>query len=214
MPGRSAFEVACDALIQFGAAVTHERLAASTCGNVSVRLDEHRFVISASGAQVGCLSLDLVTIVSLQEGARLAGPKPSMETELHRRAYLARPNVGAVLHCQSPSATLFACDAHAPKNLDFIPEMPAYVRKFVQVPYAAPGSDALAQSVTTALADPEVTVVQMRNHGQVIIGSTWQNAIRRGVFFELACWMALQGRTLEPIPDADAAHLRTYARDV
>ncbi len=209
-----SFEAASDALIDFGHAVLQERLAASTCGNVSVRLDASRFVISASGAQVGCLAIDTLSIVSLLDGTRLAGPKPSMEAELHRRAYLARPTIGAVLHSQSPSATLFACDPNAPQNLDFIPEIPAYVRKFALVPYAAPGTLALAQSVTDAFADPDVTVVQMRNHGQVIIGSTWQNAIRRGVFFELACWMALQGRTLQPIPDADAAHLRNYARDV
>ena len=209
-----SFESAADALIAFGHAVLAERLAASTCGNVSVRLDAERFVISASGSQVGCLAIDGLSIVSQHDGARLAGPKPSMETELHRRAYLARPSVGAVLHCQSPSATLFACDPHAPQNLDYIPEIPAYVRKFAQVPYAAPGTPELAQSVTDALVDADVTVVQMRNHGQVIIGSTWQNAIRRGVFFELACWMALQGRQLEPIGAAEAAHLRSYARDV
>ena len=214
MYGQGTFELACDALVRFGQAVLQERLAASTCGNVSVRLDKDRFVISASGAQIGCLGLDTVAIVSLADGKGLAGPKPSMETELHRRAYLARPTVGAVLHCQSPAATLFACDPLAPQNLDFIPEIPAYVRKFAQVPYAAPGSNELAHSVTTALADPDVTVVQMRNHGQVIIGSSWENAVRRGVFFEMACWMALQGRVLQPIPEADAAHLRTYARDV
>ena len=209
-----SFEAASDALIQFGQAVLQERLATSTCGNVSVRLDANRFVMSASGAEVGALALDTLSIVSLLDGARLAGPRPSIEAELHRRAYLARPLVGAVLHRQSPSATLLACEVDAPDNLDFIPEIPMYVRKFAQVPYAAPGSLELAEAVTAAFAEPEVTLVQMRNHGQVLIGATWQHVVRRGVFFERACWMALQGRPLAVIPESAAAELRGRARDV
>ena len=209
-----SFEAASDALIQFGQAVLREQLSTSTCGNVSVRLDANRFVMSASGAAVGCLALDTLVIVALRDGVRLAGPKPSIEAELHRRAYLARPHVGAVLHSQSPYATLLACAENPPDDLDFIPEIPMYVRRFAQVPYAAPGSLALAESVTAAFADPEVTVVQMRNHGQVILGATWQDVVRRGVFFERACWMAQQPRPLALIPPEESAELRLKARDI
>lgn len=214
MHEQGTFEAACDALIQFGQAALRERLVASSCGNVSVRLDADRFVISASGAEVGCLALDTLSIVSLREGTRLAGPKPSVEAELHRQVYCSRASISAVLHCQSPAATLFACDANAPINLDFFPEMPAYVRKFAGVPYAPPGSPELAKSVTDALIDPDVTIVQLRNHGQIVIGSTWQTTMRRGTCFETACWMALQGRTLQTIPEGEAARLRSSARDV
>ena len=65
-----------------------------------------------------------------------------------------------------------------------------------------------------AFADPDVTVVQMRNHGQGIIGADPSAVVRRGVFFELACWLASQGRELTTIPDDEAAALREYARDV
>ncbi len=214
MHGPGTFEAACDALIQFGHAVLRERLTASTCGNVSVRLDADRFVISASGVEVGCLALDTLSIVSLRDGTRLAGPPPSVESDLHRRVYLSRPNVGAVLHGQSPAATLLGCDDTAPDNLHFIPEIPTYIRKFVLVPYAAPGSADLANAVAEAFGDRDVTLVQMRNHGQVIIGATWQNVVRRGTCFELACWMALQGRVLRSLPDAEVARLRESARDV
>ena len=35
------------------------------------------------------------------------------------------------------------------------------------------------EAYRAAFDDREVTVVQMRNHGQVVIGSTWRRAVRR-----------------------------------
>lgn len=57
-----------------------------------------------------------------------------------------------------------------------------------------------------------VTLVQLANHGQVTVGKTGQEAIRRAQFFELAAWMSVQGVPLRHIPPADAAALRNYGR--
>jgi len=201
-------------LIEFGKAVAGGGLVESSSGNVSVRLDAERMLVSASGCELGALTREHVSVVALKDGSVMQGPEPSLERELHRRVYTVREAVQAVLHCQSRAATLLACREDPPANLDFIPEVPAYVRAHAYVPYATPGSEELADSVARAFEDPEVTVVQMRNHGQVIIGSTWRKAVRRAAFFELACWMAAHGEPLEAIPPDQAALLRTYARDV
>jgi ribulose-5-phosphate 4-epimerase/fuculose-1-phosphate aldolase len=200
------------ALVHFGEAASNASLLLSTCGNVSLRLDADRFIISATGAAIGCLATHEVSVIAIADGTRLSGAKPSMESELHRRAYLARPEITAVLHAQSRAATVLACHVDPPRNLDYIPEIPAYVRAHTYVPYAAPGSEALAESVTRAVTDPDVTIVQLVNHGQVVLGETWEKAIRRAVFFEHACWMALQGVPLKTIPAADVAALRDYGR--
>ncbi len=201
-------------LAAFGAAVVESGLLASTCGNVSLKVGEDRMVISASGSEIGRLDAGSVCVVALDTGGALRGPKPSMEAGMHRRVYQVRAGATAVVHCQSQHATLLACLKDPPTNLDLIPEVPAYVRAHAHVPYAQPGSDALADLVAGAFADPEVTIVQMRNHGQVILGGTWRRAVRRGVFFEMACSIAACGRPLHTIPAADAAALRDYARDV
>lgn len=201
-------------LIEFGRAVHGAGLAESTSGNVSLRLDGQRMLVSATGSGLVELTPERSTAVALADGAVLQGPAPSLERELHRRVYLKRAAVRAVLHCQSPDATLLACMEQPPADLNFVPEIPAYVRAHAYVPYATPGSDALARSVARAFEDPEVTVVQMRNHGQVVIGSSWRKAVRRAVFFELACRMASRGAPLRTIPDEAVAELRSYARDV
>lgn len=199
-------------LIRFGKAAAAEHLFVSTCGNGSLRIGD-RFLVSASGAELGDLAGDEVAVVSIEDGAHLDGPKPSVEAEMHRQIYLARPQIGAVLHCQSRAATVLACERNPPVNLDYIPEIPAYIRKFAYVDYRPPGGGDLAGMVGAAFQDTDVTIVQMRNHGQTIGGATWTKVIRRAVFFELACWMSLNGRDLITIPSGDAGRLRELARD-
>ena len=193
-------------LLTFSHRAAASGLLSSTCGNASLRLGEDRLVITASGASLGLLTADDVAIVSLADGRHLDGPRPSMETGFHRRVYLARPAARAVLHAQARAATALACWAEPPANLDLIPEVPAYVRRHAYAPWAMPGSD--------ALADPEVTVVQLVNHGQVILGAHWEEVLRRGHFFELACHIALSGRPLRTIPPEDALALRAMTRGV
>lgn len=202
-----------DSLITFGKAVADAGLLTSTCGNAGLRVGSH-FAISASGAYLGNLTDADIAVVELDDGHRLSGPEPSMELGIHRSVCLTRPRTHAVLHCQSRYATLLACSVDPPRNLDFIPEIPAYVRAHAYVPYHSPGGGDLAASVRLAFEDPEVTVVQMVNHGQVVIGATWEAAVRRATFFELACWMATRGRQLNVIPEEDAKILRGYSRDV
>jgi ribulose-5-phosphate 4-epimerase/fuculose-1-phosphate aldolase len=210
----SAHHDAVHELIDFGAAVAEAGLAESTAGNVSLRLDSGTMLISASGAELGALGHDRVAAVALADGVVVEGPAPSLECDLHRRIYASRASAGAVLHGQSPAATLLACRPEPPASLDFIPEIPAYVRGHAYVPYAPPGTKQLAESVACAFDDDEVTVVQMRNHGQVVIGSSWRKAVRRAVFFEMACWMAAQDSALRTIPPEEVARLRSFARDL
>lgn len=200
------------ALMEFGHAAAAAGLLQSTCGNASLRLDDDTMIVSASGTTLGCLSEAGLSTVRLSDGAHLSGPKPSMESELHRRVYGVRREVRAILHGQSRSATLVGCLVDPPRRLDYVPEVPAYIRAFAYVPFAMPGSEALASSVEAAFRDPEVTVVQMVNHGQVIVGATPADVLRRGAFFELACFMATQGLATRQIGEAEAARLRDYAR--
>lgn len=195
-------------LVRFSHASARAGLMGSTCGNASLKIDAHRFLITGTGTELAHLRDNEIALVSIDDGRHLDGPLPSVEAELHRLVYAGRASARAILHCQSRAATLAACMVEPPENLDFIGEIPAYVGRFASVPFLMPGSPELAQAVAVAFADPEVTTVQMRNHGQVLIGSSWAKAIRRGVFFELACWMAVQGVPLTRIPTEQADELR------
>lgn len=201
-----------DELIAFGRASAEAGLLASTGGNASLRLGDGRLVVTGSGAVLAALTRADLAVVRVDDGEPESGPRPSMELEIHRLAYRARPDVGAVLHGQSEHATLLACMAEPPTTLDLIPEIPAYVRRHVYVPFALPGTRELAESIAGALADPDVNVVQLTNHGQVIVGASWREAVRRGTFFELASRYVASGLRLRTISPEDAAALRDYGR--
>ena len=120
------FEAAQD-LIAFGQKAADSALLASTCGNVSLRLDDERFLISATGCTLGTMCEEDVAVIALADGSLVDGAPPSVETELHRRIFADRSDVGAILHCQSFAATLLCCHPDPPANLDLIPEMPSIV---------------------------------------------------------------------------------------
>jgi len=195
-------------LVAFGAAAVSSGLLASTCGNASSRIEPDTMLITRSGATLGALTEEDIVVVRISDGRVMHGVRPSMEVDIHRRAFIARPQANAVLHCQSRRATLLACMADPPENLDLIPEVPAYVGRHAYAPYARPGSEDLADGVLEALTDPQVTVVQMISHGQVIVGRDWREVIRRGTFFEVACDIAASGLSLRTIPESEAAVLR------
>jgi ribulose-5-phosphate 4-epimerase/fuculose-1-phosphate aldolase len=114
-----------DALLELAHRAAESGLLASTCGNASVRIGDERMLITGAGTSLATLTRADIAVVALADGAHLEGPCPSMETGFHRRAYVERPRAGAVLHCQSRAATVLACAAAPPANLDLIPEVPA-----------------------------------------------------------------------------------------
>ncbi len=197
-------------LVRFSKEAAAQALLVSTCGNASLRLDEGRMLLTGTGTELANLSARHLSTVDLATGLS-SGAKPSSEWELHRQVYLARPEVGAVLHCQSQAATLLACSHVRPQELNFIPEIPAYVGSHAYVPYLRPGTVEMAQVVVQALTDPQVTVVQLTNHGQLVVGKDAPTVLRRAIFFERACWLALQGRPLSVISPEECEYLaKTY----
>jgi methylthioribulose-1-phosphate dehydratase len=73
----------------------------ATAGNISVRLDERRLLVTVSGRHKGFLDVDDVMVVDLDGVAEVAGKRGSAETLLHCGIYRHFPDAGAVLHGHS-----------------------------------------------------------------------------------------------------------------
>ncbi len=195
-----------------------EGLLVSTSGNISARIDAGAIAISAARSRLGRLCADDVLTVSIAGGAVVADPpagerRPSRETPMHTSVYREFAAVGAVLHCQSPAATVLACRGGPTPALDVIPEFPVYIRRVATVPYLPPGSGALADAVVDALRTPGVRVVQLANHGQLVIGDTAEQAVERATFFELACRLFLLSGADTPLQrftPEELAQLESY----
>jgi L-fuculose-phosphate aldolase len=202
-----------EALVRTAHRVGRAGLVVGTSGNVSVRLSAGTFAISASGSRLGELAPEQIAVCAVDDGLSYEGAEPSMETPFHRAIYRVRPDVHAVLHFQAPHATILACAEDEPElDLDFIPEASAYIRKPGVVPYHHPGSRDLAEAIGQQVCDPECNALILRNHGEVVFGSSLESVLRNAEVFELTCRMILQGVRLRRFDPATIEALRSYGK--
>lgn len=135
-------------------------------GNASVR-HETGMLITPTGVAPEALTDDAHVVMGLDGARAAAQATPSSEWHFHAAIYLARPEVGAVVHVHSPHATALACLRR---------EIPAF-HYMISVAggdsircaeYATFGTAALSAKVVTALADRKACL--LANHGLVAVG--------------------------------------------
>lgn len=177
-----------------------------SCGNLSLRLDAERMLITATGSWMGRLTREQVVVCRIDDGAVIEGTRPSSEVGFHAGVLNTRPDVNAVLHFQAPFATALACRPADSVNYSVIPEIPFYVGAVKRVPYYPPGSEDLAVAVTKAMRQHDM--VMLANHGQVTVGRDLDHVIQSAEFFEFACQVVLiNGAALTPLPPEAIAQL-------
>lgn len=139
--------------------------------NLSARLDADSFLLTP-GFVRGLRPEDLAA-VSL-DGRVLEGRLRSVSAEIiamHSAVYRARPQVGAVIHTHSPSATAFAV-AHRP-----LPCRTEPMLRFGQpeevpvVPWGPRGSDVSVRGMVGVLERrPTTSAALLANHGLIVFG--------------------------------------------
>ena len=160
-------------------------LTICSSGNLSWRIGEQA-LISGTGSWVPSLRPDQVSLCNVASGEILNGVKPSMESVFHLGVMRQRPDVGVVLHFQSPYATQVACSAVRPKSYNVTAEIPLHVGRVIpEIPFYRPGSPQLAETVVNALRNRNSAL--MLQHGQVVCGKDFDDVIQRAMFFEMAC---------------------------
>jgi len=171
-------------------------------GNMSKRIDDDRLIASASRSWMENIREDQVSLCGISDGQLIDGPKQTVEIAFHAEILRRRPEMNVVLHFQSPCATTLACSGKTDINYFVLPEIPFYIGPIGYVPYLAPGTTELSDSVVDAMTGHDLAV--MGNHGQVTVAEDYDHAIQNAVFFELACEVIVrsQGNTV-PICDVD-----------
>jgi ribulose-5-phosphate 4-epimerase/fuculose-1-phosphate aldolase len=189
----AAHEIAASGLLRFSS------------GNLSWRINDDYAAVSGSGAWLGQMTSQQISICRIKDGELLNNVKTSVETGFHLGILRHRSDVQVVLHCQSPCATAIAA-SRVQMNFNCIIEMPLYVGEVAVVDYFKPGSDELAQAVIHAMKDHDVSL--LRNHGHVVTGLDFKDVIQRAGFFELACELLLKGLDLQALSEKDMSAIR------
>jgi ribulose-5-phosphate 4-epimerase/fuculose-1-phosphate aldolase len=175
-------------------------LLSCSSGNLSARLDQDRFLASASGSWLAELTADQIALCRLSDGASLNNLTPTVEIRFHQAILKMRPDVNVVLHFQSPYATAVAADKDPLRyNFNVIIEVPVYIKTPACIEFHPPGSPELAACVAEKMRDREMLI--MKNHGLVTVGTGYRDAIQKATFFELACRILLTAPEAQPLTD-------------
>ena len=162
-------------------------------GNVSARLADGSILVTPAGASKIDVAEDDLVVVD-RTGKRVAGSgRPSSELGVHLRIYQLRHDVEAVVHAHPPFATAFAVageDLMAP----VLPEILVQIGGVPLVPYATPGSPALANAIEPFLQLHDAFL--MANHGATSYGSTLSIAHQRMESLEHAARILFSARAL------------------
>jgi ribulose-5-phosphate 4-epimerase/fuculose-1-phosphate aldolase len=192
--------------------VAKQRLVLANSGNLSWRVGDGLVFITGTRTWMERLTEDDVAVFRLADGEQVGGAKPSVEALFHLGILRERSDVDVVLHFQTSDATAVASIAPGPPNYFVIPEVAYYIGPIASVPFLLPGSEELAEAVVSAAK--RHNLVQLRNHGQVTVGKTFDDVIVKGIFFEMACAVILRaGQRLTHLPEEAAEALRQWGRE-
>lgn len=145
-------------------------------GNLSVRLDQNRLLVTPAGVCKGLLAPEDLLITDL-EGRVISGAgRPSSEMKMHLLIYRARPDVGAVCHAHPPIATGFASAGRALEEA-VLPEVVIDLGTIPLAPYGTPGTEDLCLGLEPLV--PNHDAVLLENHGVVTCGQDLTTAFHR-----------------------------------
>lgn len=180
-------------LVEFGRMLHAQGFVAATDGNLSVRMDRDRVMITPTGVSKGMMQPDEMVIVDLR-GARLSGARrPSSEINMHLTIYRMRPEVGAVVHAHPCTATAFASSGIA-LDEPLCSEVVITLGRVPLAPYATTGTNELSESLRPFI--PDHNAILMANHGVVTYGGDLRQAYLRMEAVEHYAKIVLAARQL------------------
>lgn len=184
----------------------------ATSGNISVRLDDWRFMITPTGVSKGDMKPEDMAVISPKGEHRFGRKKASSEKEMHLLVYRLRPEVGAVVHAHPAKATAFACAGLA-LDQNLATEFTMMVGPVPLAKYGTPGTPDLSASLERLI--PAHNAVLMGNHGVVAYGKDLFEAVGRMEmiehFAEIVQGTLLAGRQT-PLSPEDLVKLTEAAR--
>lgn len=192
-------------LQQTGRVMFENQLSWGNSGNISARVDERHFMISASGTDLGQLDLDAFALCTIHGTGEVIGSrKPSKEVPMHRAIYETRPEIGAVLHSSPFYSTLIASSDMNLKTNCFIESM-YYLERIERVPYAHPGSEKLGELVREKAKKANILILE--HHGVLVYDTDLKEALVALQTLEMVCRMNILAK-------ASGIHLKELPEEI
>lgn len=209
-PGKAPAADVPAAIVAAGRELRAAGLSPGASGNISVK-DDHGIWTTPTGTPLGALTTDLLSRLDVS-GRHRHGPPPTKEVPLHLALYDRLPGIRAVVHLHSSHAVAVSClDPVPPRHAgDALPALTPYfvlrVGRVPLLPYAAPGTSALAEPVADVPGDTRA--VLLANHGPATTGTHLDEAVAAAMELEETARLhlllaGLPARTLTPAQQAE-----------
>jgi L-fuculose-phosphate aldolase len=180
-------------LVRFSRWLSRLGFTPGTSGNLSVRLDPKRLLVTPTGMSKGMVKATDMVIVDLQ-GSLVAGTRNvTSEIGMHLAVYTERPNVAAVVHAHPSTATAFACSGRALDEM-LCQEAVMTLGCVPLARYATTGTQEVAASLSPYLKEHDA--ILLANHGAVSYGATLLEAFMRMETVEHLAHVALVAHQL------------------
>lgn len=181
------------AILEAGRRLGARGLISAGEGNISIRLDDDRLLITPSGRRKDELEADDLVVVPLGPAGRDArspsGLGPSSDLAIHLAVHAARPEIGAVAHAHLPVSMGLTLAGEIP-DPTALPETALLLPRLPFVPFGEMGSAELADRIAAALTDgpePLPGAALLERHGAVAIGTDIDTAVDRLELIEVLC---------------------------
>lgn len=163
-------------ICHIGRRVYERGYVASNDGNISVRLDDERVLITPSGVSKGYMKPEEMCVIDMSGKLLRGSVKPSSEAKLHLKLYEERPDISSVCHAHPPYATGFAV-AGLPLDQCVLPEVVVALGGIPLAEYGLPGTDDIFKPLLKYIKDHDAFL--LANHGAVTIGPSLLNAYHK-----------------------------------
>lgn len=162
-------------MVKYSRLVHREHLVTATDGNLSVRLDDHRILITPSSLRKEDMTLDDPVVIDFDGNVLEGDRRASSEQKIHIKTYREREDVRAVIHAH-PTYAIALTVAGADLNTCLLPEIVVSLGAVPVAPYATPSTDDLPASIEPFVKQSDV--VMLERHGSLTMGSDLSAAFK------------------------------------
>ncbi len=184
---------AADALIEAGRRLGARGLISAGEGNLSVRIDADRLLITPSGRRKDELGRDDLVLIWLghasSDATSRSGLRPSSDLAIHVAVHAARTELGAVVHAHLPASMALTLAGEVP-DPRALPETAYFIPRLPYLAFGEMGSDELARRVAAALSpppEPPASAVLLERHGALAVGADPEAAVNHLELVEVLC---------------------------
>ena len=178
-----------------------QKLTSSSGGNVSMRTADGKILLTSSQKDKSKLKWQDVAVIDSDGTLLTPDIKPSMEINIHKKIYLQRPDVFAIVHAHPIYATSYSVSTNKIYT-NLTGESRFILGKIAYVEYSLMGTEELADKCAKALISTNVAI--MKNHGAVCLGENLFEAFDRMEVLEYVAQMNFNLEVLKysrPLPE-------------